>query len=148
MRLDLRRLSGPRLDQLTAERYSRLRGLHHQIEREPPNPLDLLHGITPQLPRVLLDQLLALFRAEGDHRDRASGLDDDEPGPILTALAAFGGLRFQGSITEDAFLAAAWLELAYQAFPLDQDTRRLVELRAALQCTRDEQPTEGTSRHR
>ena len=101
-------LPGPRLTDLPPERYYELRKLHRTIERQQDMPGSLLQALTRQLPAALLDQLQAIVRGDGDYQD-------DEIGPVRAALAACGGMRFEANVTEDSFLAVAWLEVADQA---------------------------------
>jgi hypothetical protein len=98
-------LPGPRLTELPPERYYELRKLYQAIERRQETPGKLLEDPTRQLPAALLDQLQAIVRGHGDYQD-------DEAGPVRAALFACGGMRFEANVTEDSFLAMAWLEVA------------------------------------
>jgi hypothetical protein len=101
-------LPGPRLTDLPPERYYELRKLHRTIERQQDTPERLLQDLTRQLPVALLDQLQAIVRGDGDYQD-------DELGPVRAALVACGSMCFEANVTEDSFLAMAWLEVADQA---------------------------------
>jgi hypothetical protein len=124
-------LPGPTLASVPVERYEELRRLYQAIERRPAKPADLLCKVTRQLPEKIVTELLALLRAEDDDTEA-----DDDLAPIQAALADVGGLRFVASMTEDAFLATAWLELADQALAEDEEPQPLGVL-VALQPTRD-----------
>jgi len=101
-------LPGPSLTALPTARYYELRNLFQSIEREREEPGPLLEKLTRQLSEAILDQLRAIVRGE-------SGYDDEEVGPVRAALAACGGMRFDPNVTEDSFLATAWLEVADRA---------------------------------
>jgi len=82
--------------------------LFETIEREREQPRALLEKLTRQLPAAILDPLRAIVHGEG-------GYEDEEFGPVRAALAACGGMRFEPNVTEDGFLAMAWLEVADRA---------------------------------
>lgn len=121
-------LPGPRLTDLPPKRYYELRDLFQTIEREREQPGTLLQKLTGQLSSAILYQLQAIVRGEG-------GYEDDEIGPVRAALAARGGMRFEPNVTEDSFLAMAWLEVADRA--LEHMERDWLLTLTALWSTRD-----------
>jgi hypothetical protein len=122
-------LPGPSLTALPTARYYELRALFQTIEKEREEPGPLLEKLTGQLSAAILDQLQRIVRGEG-------GYDDKEIGAVRAVLAACGGMRFEPNVTEDSFLAMAWLEVADRALE-NMEAGPLLTL-TALWRTRDD----------
>jgi hypothetical protein len=122
-----RLLAGPRLIDLEVSRYYQLRDLKKAIERRPSKPTELLCEVSRRLPRTVVEQLRAIL--EG-------GVDS-----VSESLIETGRLEMSPDITEDAFLALAWLELADQA--LEEEEPGPLGLLVALQPVRDESNAEA-----
>jgi len=124
MTFDPRCIPGPKLVDLPDHRFEELRYLEKEIRRRPAKPTELLCEVTRQLSRIVVEEL----------RDVLSG----GASSVREHLIRAGGLHRKGSMTEDEFLAIAWLVLAQQA--LGQEEAGPLGVRVALERARDDAP--------
>jgi hypothetical protein len=125
-----RRLPGPQLQELPPERYWDLVHLNKAIQVGGAKPAELLRQVTRRLPRSVVWQLQAVLERG---LDAMHGLLED----YGTLRTESGRLWMGPRITEDSFLACAWLELACQAISEGEEAAPLAFL-VGLERTRDE----------
>ena len=130
MTFNPRQLPGPQLQEIPPERYWDLVHLNKAIQRQEAKPAELLRQVTRRLPRSVVWQLQAeLERGLGALHELL-----EEHGTLRTES---GRLWMGPRITEDSFLACAWLELACQAIGAGEEPAPLAVL-VGLERTRDE----------
>lgn len=130
MTFNPRQLPGPQLQEIPPERYWDLVHLNKAIQFGEAKPAELLRQVTRRLPRSVVWQLQAVL-------ERGLGAMHgllEEHGTLRTES---GRLWMGPRITEDSFLAYAWLELACQAISEGEDPAPLAVL-VGLERTRDE----------
>jgi hypothetical protein len=139
MAFDPRRLPGPQLQELPPERYWDLVHLNKAIRRQQVEPAELLRQVTRRLPREVVWQLQAVL-------ERGLAAMHEVLEEHGTLRKESGGVWMGPRITEDSFLAYAWLELACQAISEGEEPAPLAFL-VGLERTRDEvQPSvEGSA---
>jgi hypothetical protein len=125
-----RQLPGPQLQELPPERYWDLVHLNKAIQHQEARPAEMLRQVTRRVPRSVVWQLQAVLE-RGLH-----AMHDllEEYGTVRTDS---GRLWMGPRITEDSFLACAWLELACQAISDGEEPAPLAVL-VGLERRRDE----------
>jgi hypothetical protein len=115
---------------IPAERYWDLVHLNRAIQIQEAKPTELLRQVTRRLPRSVVGQLQAVLERGVPAMHELL----EEHGTLRTES---GRLWMGPSISEDSFLACAWLELACQAVSEGEEPAPLAVL-LGLERTRDE----------